>query len=222
MWDFRNQSTQDTKGANTAAGFVAGYQPFNQADTLSSKRNVVATDKGWVRRQNYTDVHGTVRVKEEVLVAAHPGGASGYESAAYLGSPDISILQTDKDAYTTSETVTLYVTFNEPLVVNANVDIVLTERGGATSSFTSNTTNDPGTSVAKFYEYGANNTLVFVGGPLAAGNWKVMSQTLSTLGTVLSWNTDGEAADLAVQAPVSNTLMSSTGSVFANGEFTVA
>lgn len=226
MWDFRKESTQDQKGANTAAGFVAGYQPFAEADTLSSKRNVVATEKGWVRRQNYTDVHGTVRVKEEVLVAAHPGFAArgGYANSVYLGTPDISILQLNDTDYTTSELVTVYVTFNEPLVTTANVTLTATERDGVTTAaFTSNTTNGTG-SVAKFYEYGANNTLVFTSdAALSAGNWKFRTDlVVDAAGTLVSWNVDGEAANTVLSAPVSNTLMSSTGAVLANGEFTVA
>ena len=226
MWDFRKESTQDQKGANTAAGFVAGYQPFAEADTLSSKRNVVATEKGWVRRQNYTDVHGTVRVKEEVLVAAHPGFAArgGYANSVYLGTPDISILQLNDTDYTTSELVTVYVTFNEPLVTTANVTLTATERDGVTTAaFTSNTTNGTG-SVAKFYEYGANNTLVFTSdAALSAGNWKFRTDlVVDAAGTLVSWNVDGENANTVLSAPVSNTLMSSTGAVLANGEFTVA
>lgn len=233
MWDFRNQSTQhDTDGSNTAAGFVDGYQPFYNADTLSSKRNVVATEKGWVRRQNYTDVHGRVRVKEEVVVAAHPGpqgtgAGGGYSNSSYLGSPDISILQLNDADYLTSELVTVYVTFNEPLVTTANVTLVATERDGVTTAnFTSNTTNTPA-GVAKFYPFGANNTLVFTSdATLSAGNWKIRAQDLvieGAGGTLTSWNApDFEAADLTIPAPVSNTLMSSTGAVLANGEFVVA
>ena len=226
MWDFRAESTQDQKGANTAAGFVAGYQPFAAADTLSSKRNVVATEKGWVRRQNYTDVHGTVRVKEEVLVAAHRGvkDRGGYVNSVYLGTPDISILQPNDTDYTTSELVTVYVTFNEPLVTTANVTLTATERDGVTTAaFTSNTTNAEG-SVAKFYEYGANNTLVFTSdATLSAGDWKFRTDlVVDAAGTLVSWNVDGETANTVLSAPVSNTLMSSTGAVLANGEFTVA
>jgi hypothetical protein len=50
-WGFSRESTQVASGANTVAGIKAGYQPFAQADTLASKRNVIATSKGWVRRQ---------------------------------------------------------------------------------------------------------------------------------------------------------------------------
>ena len=35
----------------------------------ADKRNVIATNAGWVRRQSYTDIHGKDRVKDEVLVA---------------------------------------------------------------------------------------------------------------------------------------------------------
>jgi hypothetical protein len=69
-WDFRRESTATKSGANNVAGILAGYQPFAEADNIASKRNVIATSKGWVRRQNKTDSDGNKRTMDEVLVAA--------------------------------------------------------------------------------------------------------------------------------------------------------
>ena len=49
-WRFDKESNTDYQGSNTVAGQLAGHQPHFQADTLSSKRNVIATEKGWIRR----------------------------------------------------------------------------------------------------------------------------------------------------------------------------
>lgn len=208
--------------------FTTGEQPLPEADSIASKRNVVATDKGWVRQQVYTDVHGTKRVKEEVIIAAHPGGTTGgYANSANLGEPDITLLQlgantaTGIATFNTSDPMTVYVTWNEPLAVSANVVLTARERDGATITFTSNTTNDA-TSEAKYDEYVANNTLVFTGTPGSTGNFKLKSEDLLTsLAAPTSTNFDGEAASLTISATTSNTLLDVVSNVLSNGEFTV-
>ena len=69
-WGFRKEGTQSATGAASAEiAYKDGYQPspagqgFGQA--MKEKRNVIATSKGWVRRE----VRGS-RIIDEVLVAA--------------------------------------------------------------------------------------------------------------------------------------------------------
>ena len=86
---FFKETKQSLLGANTDATLRAGYRPYN-FDTKAKRRDVILTDKGWVRRTNHNSVHGGVRQKDEILVAAHPGGGSNsYASAAHAGGPDI-------------------------------------------------------------------------------------------------------------------------------------
>jgi hypothetical protein len=230
MWNFNKESNTDAAGANTEAGFIAGNQPFAEADSLSSKRNVVATKKGWVRRQAYTDVHGFARVKEEVLVAAHPGNTTGgYANSTYLGFPDIATMQlgantaTGVSTYQNTASMTAYVTFNEPLLATGNVSIVCTQNDGSTTFTLLSNTTAGATSKAKFFNEGANNTLVFAGVPgVGVGFYKISAQTLTqAVGTLVSTNFDGEAANTVVTGAVSNTVMSVAGTVLANGQFTL-
>lgn len=201
--------------------FTTGVQPLPEADSVASKRNVVATDKGWVRQQSYTDVHGNVRVKEEVLVAAHPGGTTGgYANTANLGEPDITLIQLGANTASGLNTfaqapMTVSVTWNEPLAATA--DVVLTADqvgGGGTITLTS--------TGPVWADYVANNTLVFTGTPSVAGRYKFESATVLTSGAgPTSTNFDGEAASLTIAGTVSNTVIDVASNVLANGEFTV-
>ena len=108
-WDFRRESTQTASGANTVAGINSCYQPFAAADVMASKRNVIATNVGWVRRQNKTDNLGNKRTLNEVLVAAHPGSVLAYNSNTYLGKADIA---------------QMYVKLNSSGYITANVSLI--------------------------------------------------------------------------------------------------
>ena len=64
-WGFRPESGQSAAGANTIAARAKGFQPYYAFDGgggMASKRNVIATNKGWVRREYV----GT-RKKEEII-----------------------------------------------------------------------------------------------------------------------------------------------------------
>lgn len=231
MWNFTHESETDSAGANTAAGYIAGNQPFAEADALPSKRNVIATDLGWVRRQSYVDVHGQLRVKDEVLVAAHPGGndRGGYANSQYLGAPDIATMQLSTNtvsgisSFLNTSLMTLLVTFNEPLLATSNVSVVATGRAGTpVFTLTSNSTNSD-TGKAVFYNEGANNTVVLSAIPgVAAGFYKIRAQSLTVDGgTLLSQNFDGTAANTTITAAVSNTIMAVNGDVLSNGEFVI-
>tara|TARA_B110000211_G_scaffold233737_1_gene300795 strand:+ start:3543 stop:4184 length:642 start_codon:yes stop_codon:yes gene_type:complete len=206
--------------------FTTGAQPLPEADNVASKRNVVATEKGWVRQQAYTDTHGNVRVKEEVIVAAHPGPSQvgGYTNAANLGEPDITLIQLGANTITGSSTfkttveMEVFVTWNEPFAATA--DVVLTAKdivsGANTIVFTSTGPESP--------DYVANNTLLFKGTPTvtAVGQYKFeTADLLTSVAPPTSTNSDGEPVSLTIAGPVSNSVISVIGDSLANGEFTI-
>ena len=103
-WGFKKEGTQSATGAASAEiAYKDGYQPspagqgFGQA--MKEKRNVIATSKGWVRRE----VRGS-RIIDEVLVAA--GDKVALAGTEVLGFPDIS---------------QMYVKLNANGVISANV-----------------------------------------------------------------------------------------------------
>ena len=117
-WGFRPESGQSAAGANTIAARAKGFQPYYAFDGgggMASKRNVIATNKGWVRREYV----GT-RLKEEVIVAANPGVAGkDYTSNAYLNSPDIAqiYVKLNANGYIGANVASanLYVVLNTPI-----------------------------------------------------------------------------------------------------------
>ena len=86
-WGFEKEGTQSATGAASAEiAYKDGYQPspagqgFGQA--MKEKRNVIATSKGWVRRE----VRGS-RIIDETLVAA--GDKTALAGLDTTGFPDI-------------------------------------------------------------------------------------------------------------------------------------
>lgn len=220
-WRFDKESNTDYQGANTYAGQVAGHQPHYEADVLASKRNVIATDKGWVRRTHRLNSGGSaVRQIDEVLVAANPGAAGGYAGAAYLGFPDIAQVYL---ANSTSESVSaiaaLYgaggsehqvcVVFNEPVKHSGaagTIQLTLANTAGGNASIVATAAVGSSNSEIK----NANNTLVFTFTPTAgdAGTYKIGAQTItnatSTAANLVSLNTGSESANLVITGAVSN------------------
>ena len=204
-WDFAHEDQTDQAGANTVAGILAGHQPHFEADNLASKRNVILTDKGWVRRLNKT-TDGRDRQLDEVLVAAHPSTSEGYTAVAISGPPDVAQVYFGANtaaagAYTTAATMDINVVFNEPVVFNTGNDAELTlSFAGAT--FEANTTNGI---------INANNTLVFKGTPSSTGSQKVAGQVISEVAAgLVSLNASGASANLTITGAVSNTAGSVT------------
>lgn len=221
-WDFNKESTDQASGNTVAypeAGLLSGKQPFFSADTLQSKRNVIATSAGWVRRTiKTTDGSSTPRVFDEVLVAAHPGGSlnGGYSNSEYLGFPDVAQAyianSTGGTTYGEGSKGRVYVVFNEPVYFS-----------GLSSNLTltvANTTASGNSTVALCLPLNsntsiinANNTLVFEFTTPANGVYHVPSQTIGALAAnLVSWNFGNESANLTITGAVSNTL----------GTFTVA
>ena len=227
-WDFRAEKNQNNTGStatNPTGGLKAGFQPFSEADTLKSKRNVIATNKGWVRRTHKKNAgSSTTRQIDEVLVAANPGipgVTDGYASANYLGFPDIAqvyMQNSSSDSVTTIAALDgaggsehqICVVFNEPVKFNSAVTakVVLANTAGGNNGIEAVTTSavNSNTNIIN-----ANNTLVFRFTPTAgdAGTYKIAAATTgiangSTGTLALVGITSGEAANNTITGAVSN------------------
>jgi hypothetical protein len=223
LWGFSRESTQSAAGANTLAGRAAGYQaPFVAGDSteMAEKRNVIATSVGWVRRHIHTNTHSTVRIKDQVIVAANPGYGFDNSSNTYLGKPDIvqMYVKLNANGYITANlSSNLYIVFNTPMKFKA---------GGNTISITISNTASGNAAVARATVAAttvdnANNTLVIpmpaLQGKIAgstAGTYKIDAQTLSVTGNPLYNPEMGivYSANLVVTGAVSNNLLNFAGS----------
>lgn len=197
-WGFRRESTQSNAGANTVAGMKAGYQPFYNADQMASKRNVIVTNKGWVRRENRG-----ARTIDEVLVAANPGVAGmGYNSNNYTGKADISQMYVKLNANGTisaNVAANLYVVFNTPLTFsgsaanNLQITVSNTVGGNAAVAVFNSNVGSAGINAADFIT-NANNTLVFKMPALQGGTGSVAA----------TYRVGGQAIALASGQPLYN------------------
>ena len=221
---FSKETKQSLLGANTDATLRAGYRPYN-FDTKAKRRDVILTDKGWVRRTNHNSVHGGVRQKDEILVAAHPGGGSNsYASAAHAGGPDICDIFLGSNTadgatnFVTGTDFEIKVVFNEPVAhvgaVAPRLKLVLANTVSGQNSLTANALAvNSNTGIE-----GANNTLVFTCKPASnanrAGTYKIGAQTIVKLGSgtanLASLNSNRITANLVINAAVSNSLASFT------------
>lgn len=218
-WDFRREKNQDNTGStssNPSGGLKAGFQPFPTAGSLASKRNVIATEKGWVRRihRNNNDGSGTRQI-DEILVAANPAASGGYAADSFLGNPDIAQIYLADSTNTplTSSTIAnntsfkAHVVFNEPIKYSGGGKIKLTFTNVANSSITmvaQSTVSNSNTGILN-----ANNTLIFAFTSGPAGSYKINAQTLSNATSsavsLLSLN-NSESANLVVTGAVSNSI----------------
>ena len=227
-WGFGRESTQVAAGANTAAGIKKGFQPFVQAGNEASKRNVIITNKGWVRRE-----HRGSRVIEEVIVAANPGVQNkDYSSNTYTGNPDISqiYVKLNANGYIGANTTgaNLHVVFNAPIHHKASgnlctVVVSNTVGGNIGNTLFANT-------AAQSRIINANNTLVFRMPKLQGGTgnakatYKILAGNIKVHqgGNPLYNPDDGttKAANLVITGAVSNNLLDGAGSRI--GTFQVA
>ena len=221
---FFKETKQSLLGANTDATTRAGYRPYN-FDSKAKRRDVILTDKGWVRRTHTNSVHGGVRQKDEILVAAHPGGGSNsYASAAHAGGPDICDIFLGSNTadgatnFVTGAEFQIKVVFNEPVahtnLVAPRLKLVLANTVSGQNSLTANASAvNSNTGIE-----GANNTVVFVCKPASnanrAGTYKIGAQTIVKLGSgsanLASLNSNRITANLVINAAVSNSLASFT------------
>jgi hypothetical protein len=223
-WDFRRENTATKSGANNVAGILAGYQPFAEADNIASKRNVIATSKGWVRRQNKTDLNGNKRTMDEVLVAAAPGSGLYYNSNTYLGKADIAQMYIKLNAnnvISANVSANLYIVFNGPIKFknsgNAlSINIANTVGGNhAIARFTAQTSSNL---------IGANNTLIFTMPKLQGGagsvkaTYHINAQAITVTGMPLynPEQTTTHSANVTITGAVANNLLNFAGTKIIN------
>jgi hypothetical protein len=222
-WGFGRESTQVAAGANTVAGIKKGFQPFYQAGNEASKRNVIVTDKGWVRREHGTGSRAG-RIKEEIIVAANPGvPGKDYSSNTYTGNPDITqmFVKLNANGYIGANTTgaNLHVVFNAPIHHKASgnlctIVVANTVGGNIGNTLFANT-------AAQGRIINANNTLVFRMPKLQGGTgnakatYKIQAQSIRVHqgGNPLYNPDDGttQAANLVITGAVSNNLLDGAG-----------
>ena len=224
-WGFGPEKNNSNDSSNATAGVKAGNQAFVH-DQKKEKRNVIATNKGWVRREHRLMNGGTAssvtRQIDEVLVAA--GNKDGAPSSN-LGFPDIAQIYF---ANSTNDDVTsitpetggggaehqVRVVFNEPIKYNEAAGskvgkVVLSRVTGSGNS----TITATATSVARTNTNitGANNTMIFRFTPTSgdAGTYKVAAATAGIANGVSGTLTikglnSSEAANVTITGAVSN------------------
>ena len=224
-WGFGPEKNNSNDSSNATAGVKAGNQAFVH-DQKKEKRNVIATNKGWVRREHRLMNGGTAssvtRQIDEVLVAA--GNKDGAPST-HLGFPDIAQIYF---ANSTNDDVTsitpetggggaehqVRVVFNEPIKYNEAAGskvgkVVLSKVTGSGNSPITATA----TSVARTNTNitGANNTMIFRFTPTSgdAGTYKVAAATAGIANGVSGTLTikglnSSEAANVTITGAVSN------------------
>ena len=224
-WGFGPEKNNSNDSSNATAGVKAGNQAFVH-DQKKEKRNVIATNKGWVRREHRLMNGGTAssvtRQIDEVLVAA--GNKDGAPST-HLGFPDIAQIYF---ANSTNDDVTsitpetggggaehqVRVVFNEPIKYNEaagskvgkGVLSRVTGSGNSTITATAASVARTNTNIT-----GANNTMIFRFTPTSgdAGTYKVAAATagiangVSGTLTIKSLNSS-EAANVTITGAVSN------------------
>ena len=224
-WGFGPEKNNSNDSSNATAGTKAGNQAFAH-DQKKEKRNVIATNKGWVRREHRLMNGGTAssvtRQIDEVLVAA---GNKDAAPSSNLGFPDIAQIYF---ANSTNDDVTsitpetggggaehqVRVVFNEPIKYNEAAGskigkVVLSKVTGSGNS----TITALATSVARTNTNitGANNTMIFRFTPTSgdAGTYKVAAATAGIAngvsGTLTIKGLNGsEAANVTITGAVSN------------------
>ena len=224
-WGFGPEKNNSNSGTNATADLKAGNQPFVDG-TMKSKRNVIATNKGWVRREHRLMNGGTAssvtRQIDEVLVAA---GNKDAAPSSNLGFPDIAQIYF---ANSTNDDVTsitpetggggaehqVRVVFNEPIKYNEAAGskggkVVLskiTGSGNSTITATATSVLRSNTNIT-----GANNTMIFRFTPTSgdAGTYKVaaaaagIANGVSGTLTIKGLN-NSEAANVVITGAVSN------------------
>lgn len=183
-------------------------RPFGGNWTQDKKRDVVATDVGYVYRQ----VIGS-RVKDEILVAI-----GNLANSTNLGFPNIvdvyfSSNSSGGTALDEGDSANVYVVFNEPV-----------KHSGLAGGLQLTVANSVGSNVTVAYANSgngltdiirANNTVVFswtvpaAGGTFTVDAGDVANSTL-TAANLVSYNTGNESANLHIEGYVSNNVTSVT------------
>ena len=163
----------------------------------TQKRNVVATDSGWIRKVNKGSTS-----KEEILVAIGELGDS--ES---MGSPSVSELYvantTGGSTIGVDQTGYLYAVYDEPVTFadgSPQATITLANTISGVSGIVAIMNDDKSTII------NANNTVRYEFVANTAGTYKIEAQTIANSANVYSLNVSNETADMTISAEVSNSL----------------
>ena len=237
-WNYKGENGSGLAAGTNANAKVVGNAPYWQADNLASKRNVILTNQGWVRRLNTQDLNGNRRKREEIIVAAHPadGNANtGYLSNTHAGFPDVQQIYLTTAANVEHTTVLsngnisitggaaavhVHAVFNEPVVsVNAATIIATATGSGSNETFTS---------VPSEGAHGANNIIVFKSdGTVAVGTYQIKAQTIGGTNPIenvefagTDQGTNRRFANLVISGAATNTL--AAGSANFTNNFTIA
>ena len=237
-WNYKGENGSGLAAGTNANAKVVGNAPYWQADNLASKRNVILTNQGWVRRLNTQDLNGNRRKREEIVVAAHPadGNANtGYLSNTHAGFPDVQQIYLTTAANVEHTTVLsngnisitggaaavhAHVVFNEPVVSGNAATIVATA--------TSSGSNETFTSVPSEGAHGGNNIIVFKSaGTVAVGTYQIKAQTIGGTNPIenvefagTDQGTDRRFANLVISGAATTTL--AAGSANFTNNFTIA
>jgi hypothetical protein len=176
---------------NTPYRFMANTDPFNSGAT--TKRNIIITNLGYVRRYNYTDVHSNARTKDETLISI--GGLD-----TTTGFPSINEIYISN---VSSNTANLYVVFSEPVYFKGSAN--------GLTIFLANTisgNSHVATANASIRDViNANNTVVFKIVGSKPGTYFINANTIAvTAGgsNLISLNSGAENANLTISGAVSN------------------
>lgn len=173
-----------------------GQKPANLSRT--EKRDVIATERGWVKRIKFTDVHSNVQRKDEVLVAI-----GNLANSSQMGFPTVTDVWHHASSVANGTTVNTWVSFSEPvqhsgLYANLQLTVANTASGNAMVAIANSTV------------YGADNRVLFRWTPNTAGTYKIEAQTIANntpgiAANLVSMNTGAEDANLVITGIVSNT-----------------
>lgn len=202
LWGFKRSKNESATGTlNSAASYKKGQQPDADSKGIAKagKRNVIATNAGWVRRTVGTGARSG-RTHDEIIVAANPGIAlDGYANSAHLGFPDITAAYITSSAnaeHTTKlangnisitggdQVATLQLVFNEPVSFYAptgglaNLQITATFESNTAGIVAANVIFNSNITSGAIHT--ANNIVPFTsnGALLAGVTYKVRAQSL--------------------------------------------
>ena len=143
-------------------------------------RDVIATDKGYVRRQTYLDVHGNERTKEEVLIPSN-------QIDEAVGKATVVDAYSEVDGTTAD----IYLVFSEPVRIEGaisptdDLEIEVTDGDSNTLKLASGVGHSNRLT-------GADNTIRFTNSSMTSGTWELTSNVeLKGAGDVITRNGPG-------------------------------
>lgn len=157
--------------------------------TREEKRNIVATDIGYVRKLKRGNT-----TKEELIVPIN-----GVANSSNWGAPIITDMWHSNTQVPVNTQVSTFVSYSEPLTVAGSSRVTVANTAGGSVR----------TAVATNNVIGAENTLQFNWTPTIPGTYKIQAQTIANnTGTAInlrSQNTGTETGSLVINGVISNT-----------------